>query len=140
MVSYCLDTSAWLEYLNAGLHGPRVRAFLQSDRAIYTPAVVAAEIIEAARRRRENTRTFLEFLGARTQLVPVGPEVARLAGKINAVRSDRVEGWTMLESLVWATARSVRARLVTRDPIYQDLEEVELLGWVRGVGGPRATA
>lgn len=140
MVLYCLDTSAWLEYFNAGAHGPRVRSLLQSERTAYTPVVVAAEIVEAARRRKENTRTFLEFLGARTQLAPVTADVARLAGKINSARSDEVEGWTMLESLVWATARSLKARLVTRDPIYQDLEEVDLLGWFKGVGGPRGTA
>ena len=123
----CLDTSAWLEYLNAGRHGPRVKQLLDAARDAGTPAVVVAEIIEAARRRKNNTKVFLEFLMAKTRFLPVTPAIARRAGRLNAERGDEDEAWTLLESLVLGTARQHKLRLVTADPIYEGLEDVEFL-------------
>ncbi|MBI2078991.1 MAG: PIN domain-containing protein [Euryarchaeota archaeon] len=123
----CLDTSAWLEYLNDGPHGPRVKQLLDRPREAYTPAVVVAEIIEAARRRKNNTKVFLEFLLAKTRFLPVTPAIARRAGRLNAERADGEGAWTLLESLVLATARQHKLRLVTRDPIYEALDDVEFL-------------
>lgn len=126
-MTICLDTSAWLEYFNAGPHGPSVKKLLESDEDVLTPAIVAAQLIEAARRRNENSKAFLQFLQARSRVVPVTAEIARLAGKANATRATLESPWTLLESLIWATARHHHARLVTSDPLFAGLGNVELL-------------
>ena len=130
-MTFCLDTSAWLEYFNAGPHGQAVRKLVEGEEEILTPAVVAAQLVEAARLRAENSKTFLQFLQARSRVVPVDAEVARLAGKINATKADDA-GWTMLESLILATARHERAKLLTSDPAFEGLPQVQLLGRVIG--------
>lgn len=127
---YCLDTSAWLEFFNAGPHGPRIRDLLLRHEVL-TPAQVAAELIEAARRRKVNTKSFLEFLEARSTIVPFGAELARAAGKLNASYAGDESAWTMAESAVLATAREAHARLLTTDPIYDGLANVEVLGEAR---------
>lgn len=124
---HCLDTSAWLEFFNAGPHGPRIRELLEQGEVL-TPANVAAELLEAARRRRVNTKTFLEFLEARSTVVPLTGELARAAGRINAAYAADESAWTLTESWVLATARSRHARLLTSDPVYEGLANVEILG------------
>jgi predicted nucleic acid-binding protein len=126
MADACLDTSAWLEYFNAGPHGPKVRAILEGEERVFTPASVVAELIEAARRRKQNTQLFLRFLQAKSDVVPMNAEVARLAGRINAEHTDD-PNWTMMESFVVATATYTGSRLLTRDPIYEGLPRVQLL-------------
>jgi predicted nucleic acid-binding protein len=126
-MSYCLDTSAWLEYFNAGPHGPAIKKLLEGEDEVITPAIVVAQLIEAARHRRENSKNFLQFLKTHSTIGPITAEVARLAGKLNAGRSGLDNDWTMFESLVLATARQSHARLVTRDPIFAGLAQVELL-------------
>lgn len=126
-MTYCLDTSAWLEYLNAGTHGPTIKKLLEAETEVLTPAIVVAQVIEAARRRRENSKTFLEFLQSRTTIAPITAEIARLAGKVNATRSTSDSTWTMFESLILATARHYHARLVTSDPIFAGIAQVDLL-------------
>ncbi len=126
-MTYCLDTSAWLEYLNAGTHGPTIKRLLEGEAEGITPAIVVAQVIEAARRRHENSKEFLQFLQSRTTIAPVTAEIARLAGKINATRSTPDSTWTMFESLIMATARHHHARLVTSDPIFAGGTQVDLL-------------
>lgn len=126
-MTFCLDTSAWLEYLNAGVHGPTIKKLLEDPVEVLTPAIVVAQVIEAARRRRENSREFLEFLQSKTTVAPVTAEIARLAGKINATRSTPSSTWTMFESMILATARHHHARLVTSDPIFAGIAQVDLL-------------
>lgn len=124
----CLDTSTWFEYFNGGVHGPEVKRLLDSEQEIITPAIVAAQVIEASRLRRDNSRTFLRFLQSHSDVVPVTAEIARLAGKINALRAHPPNNWTLLESLVLATARHHRARLMTRDPLFEGITNVVQLG------------
>jgi predicted nucleic acid-binding protein len=131
MATVCLDTSTWLEYLNDGPHGPRIRALVDSSPRVVTPAPVAAELIEAARRRKLNSKLFLRFLRSRSDVVALNAEVARLAGRINAEKAD-VEGWTMMESFVLATARYTRSRLYTRDPLFAEVKGAVVLQLSRG--------
>lgn len=124
----CLDTSAWLEYFNGTAAGRKVRRILHKEPEVLTPAVVAAQVVEAARLRGGNSRQFLEFLQSKSEVVPVSPEIARLAGKINASHAHPPGDWTLIESLVLATARHRNAQLVTLDPIFGGRGAVELLG------------
>ena len=126
MATICLDTSTWLEYLNAGPHGPKIRSLVQAGTRVVTPAPVAAELIEAARRRRMNSKLFLRFLRSRSDVIALSGEIARIAGRINAEHAED-DGWTMMESFVLATARHTRAKLYTRDPLFQGLANVVVL-------------
>lgn len=122
----CLDTGAWLEFFNAGPHGPRIRDLL-ARAEVLTPAVVAAELVEAARRRKLNTKSFLEFLEAKSTIVPLDAPLARAAGRINAHYAEEGSAWTLHESWVLATARQAHAKLLTTDPVYEGLPGVEVL-------------
>jgi predicted nucleic acid-binding protein len=126
-MTYCLDTSAWLEYFNAGPHGPHMKSLLQGDEEVITPAVVAAQLIEAARLRDVNSKEFLNFLESRSRVAPISGEIARIAGKLNAARAPGDPDWSLLESLVLATARHHHARLVTADPAFAGLPQVDIL-------------
>lgn len=139
MARVCLDTSAWLEYFNDGPNGPQVKALVESSERVVTPASVAAELVEAARRRRLNTKMFIQFLRAKSDVVAMNAEVARLAGRINAQHQDD-EGWTMMESFVLATAQYARCRLYTRDPLFSGSKNVVMLSGLRRAGAHGASA
>ena len=70
----------------------------------------------------------MDFVISRSEFAAMTPEIARLAGKINAARGTGEDAWSLTESIILATARAHGARLVTRDPIYQDFENVDMLG------------
>ena len=76
---------------------------------------------------------------AKTRFLPITPAIARRAGRINAQRGHPPNAWSLIESFVLATARQHRLRLVTADPIYEELEDVEFLPATRGAA-PGATA
>ncbi len=92
-----------------------------------TPAIVAAELAEKWMRLGREFGPRFEFVKARTSIVPLEEELARLAGEINFERKKGVKGWGMADSIVLATSRRSGSRIVTGDPHFRDLPEETLL-------------
>src|SRR5207237_1698223 len=99
-----LDSLAWIEYFNGTGAGEKVRSFLESGFAV-TPAIVVAELSEKYKRLGREFGPRYDFVKARTSIVPLEEELARLAGEISFERKKRVKGWGMADSTVLATGR-----------------------------------
>ena len=117
-----LDTFAWIEYFNGTSAGEKVQNFLETGLAV-TPAIVVAELSEKHKRLNREFGPKYDFVKARTSIVPLEEELARVAGELNFERKKRVKGWGMADSIVLATARRSGSRIVTGDPHFRDLTE-----------------
>lgn len=122
-----LDSFAWIEYFNGTSAGEKVRDFLGNGLAV-TPAIVVAELSEKHKRLNREFGPKYDFVKARTSIIPLEEELARVAGEINFERKKRVKGWGMADSIVLATARKSESKIVTGDSHFRDLtEEVIML-------------
>ena len=92
-----------------------------------TPAIVVAELSEKYKRLGREFGPRYDFVKARTSIVPLEEELARLAGEISFERKKRVKGWGMADSTVLATGRRSGSRIVTGDPHFKDLAEETVL-------------
>ena len=117
-----LDSFAWIEYFNGTSAGENVQTFLETGLAV-TPAIVVAELSEKHKRLNREFGPKYDFVKARTSVVPLEEELARVAGGLNFERKKKVKGWGMADSIVLATARWSGARIVTGDPHFRDLTE-----------------
>ncbi len=88
---------------------------------VLTPTIVVAELSEKYRRLGEEFGPRFDFIRSRSRMVQLDDELARLAGETNFQRKKRVKGWGMADSIVLATGRQWRARIVTGDPHFKDL-------------------
>ena len=68
-----------------------------------------------------------DFLRARSRIVPLEEELARVAGEINYERKKKVRNWGMADSIILATARKSRSKIVTGDPHFKDLPEETIM-------------
>jgi len=121
-----LDSFAWIEYFNGTSAGEKVQGFLETGHAV-TPAIVVAELSEKHKRLNREFGSKYDFVKARTSIVPLEEELARVAGEINFERKQQVKGWGMADSIILATARRSGSRIVTGDPHFKDLVEETIL-------------
>src|SRR5712692_2677526 len=115
-----LDSFAWIEYFNGSSAGEKVQGFLETERVL-TPAIVVAELSEKHKRLNREFGPKYDFVKARTSIVPLEEKLARVAGELNFERKKSVKGWGMADSIVLATARRSKSKVVTGDPHFKDL-------------------
>jgi predicted nucleic acid-binding protein len=134
MNSYVIDTYAWVEYLLGSRVGRTAKEFIEAGDSS-TPSVVLAELarwylreIEAGRRTNNEMREHLEYVGNITSIVPLDAILARESGELDFLMKKRARGWPLADSIIYATAKARDAKVVTGDPHFKGLEEVEFLG------------
>ena len=118
--TYLVDSFAWIEYFSGSAAGARAKSFIEGSRGI-TPTIVIAELSEKYQRERLAFDEDLDFIISRTRVVPLDTAIAEKAGVLNHERKRKVRRWGLADSIVLATAREHKARIVTGDEHFRDL-------------------
>jgi len=129
-----IDTYAWVEYLLGSRAGARAKTFIEGGRGI-TPSIVLSELrkwylkeIEAGRRSEREMQAHFTYVDSITEIVPLDATLALQAGETDFMMKKRIKGWPLADSIIYATANSRAAKLVSGDPHFQSLENVVFLG------------
>ncbi|MBS7626793.1 type II toxin-antitoxin system VapC family toxin [Candidatus Bathyarchaeota archaeon] len=127
---FVIDTYAWVEYLLGSEAGVKVRKYIEGETCL-TPSIVVAELrrwylreIEAGRRSDREMRIHFGFFESATEIVPLDASLALKAGETDFLMKKRIKNWPLADSIIYATARSRAAQLVSGDPHFKDLEDV----------------
>ena len=120
-----VDSCGWLEVLTGGPLGETYRQMIEGTRPdrLLVPVVVVYEVCKVARARLGEGPALEVAL--RLQQHPIVPVDASLA--VQAAEFAVVHGLAMADALVYAAARSRRARLATSDADLKGLPGVEVL-------------
>ncbi len=131
-----VDSYAWIEFLSAGTHGPKVRAHLESSELLLTPDVVLAEVARKYGREGMEPRQVeghLRSITALSEVVGISVEVAlQTPGADRDLRSrarfHRLGLPSFVDVLILSLARASRGRVLTADRHFEGLPEVEWIG------------
>jgi predicted nucleic acid-binding protein len=133
MNSHVIDTYAWVEYLIGSKVGKEAKVFIERGDS-WTPSVVLAELVkwylrevEAGRRTNKEMNDQLELMTTSSPIIPLDSVLAREAGELDFVMKKRVKGWPLADSIIYASARARGAKLVSGDPHFKGLADVEFL-------------
>lgn len=69
----------------------------------------------------------LSFVGTSSEVVPLDENLARRAGEMDFLMKKRIRGWPIADSIIYATAKSRSAEVVTGDPHFKGLDGVFFL-------------
>lgn len=120
-----IDSYGWIEYLAGGKLAPKYEEYVEeaSEENTITPTIVVYEVYKKIRKEKGEEMA-LEIYGqlARTKIVPLSEELAITAAEV----SQRLK-LGMADSIIYATARSEKARLITSDEHFKGLEGVEFI-------------
>ena len=129
-----IDTFAWVEYLLGSSEGAKAKERIESPGAL-TPSVVLLELVgwflkevEAGRRRESEMHELLTFVETATEVVQLDASLARRAAELDFLMTKRISGWPAADSIIYATAKSRSAEVVTGDPHFKGLDDVYFLG------------
>jgi len=130
---YVIDSYAWIEYFRGSKEGAMAKKYIEERRSA-TPTVVLAEIsrkllkeIEEGRESEEGRKAKLRFIKSSTLMINLSAEIAELAGELDVERKKKVRGWGLADSIILATARLARAKVVTGDRHFRDLSEAIMI-------------
>ena len=128
---YVIDSYAWLEYFMGTSAGERARKVIDSsaDEKL-TPAICVAEIYAKGLRVEgvEKAEAQRAFIKLRSAVVSLTEEISVEAAKIDVDMKKKVAGWGLADSIVLGTARKKRARVLTGDEHFLNVEETTFIG------------
>lgn len=133
---YCIDSWAWIEYLNAGAAGTKAAKHIDSREPLACTPLTLFEVSLSALKNgsqeaaREGMRKMREEFGTIVQ--ELDDELVFSAAKIK-----KEEGLAMADAFLLATARKRGVKIVTGDPDFKKFEETIFIG-DQGVEGHEA--
>jgi len=123
---WVIDSFAWFEYFSGTKAGARALPFIESSKGI-TPTIVIAELSEKYRREKVAFDEDLDFIISRTRVLPLDTRIAEKAGALSHERKRSVKRWGLADSIVLATAREYKAKIVTGDEHFRDLADETIM-------------
>ena len=118
-----IDSSGWIAYFTRGPQAPRYAALVSSE-DIFTPTVVLYEVYKIVRRQASDDDALIAAGTLKaTHLVELDEALA-----LEAAEASLEHGLAMADAIVYATAQSLDATLVTSDADFRDLPGVEYIG------------
>ena len=123
---YVIDSYAWLEYFMGTAAGEKTKEIIDSsENEKLTPTICMAEIYAKVLRTEGAEKAELQraFIRLRSAMVPLTEEIAIEAAKIDVEMKKRVAGWGLADSIVLGTARKKKAKVLTGDEHFRNLDE-----------------
>jgi predicted nucleic acid-binding protein len=131
--SFVIDSYAWVEYLIGSRIGTKAKDYVETGQAL-TPSIVLVELrkwylreIEEGHRSEREMQLHFQFIESATEVVPLDASLALKAGETDFLMKKRIRNWPIANSVIYATARSRAAQIVTGDSYFRGLEEVIFL-------------
>jgi len=128
MTRYVLDSFAWIEFLEGTGLGAQVRVLIEDEaNELFTPATCAAEVVSCAARRGQDARRAAEAIESGSVVVALDFTLAVTSGRIHAEKRREKRDFPHGDAAVLATARALRAKVVTGDPHFRGEPDVHFL-------------
>lgn len=121
-----IDSFAWLQYFLGSTAGARAKPFIESSKAV-TPTIVIAELSQKYPREKLVFDEDLRYIIAKTRVVSLDTKIAERAGALSHERKRKVKGWGLVDSIVLATAREHKVKIVTGDEHFRDLVDETIM-------------
>jgi len=121
-----IDSFAWFEYFLGSEPGRKVVNYVERGRTI-TPTIVIAELSEKYRTLSIDFKERLRFIKFRSKIVLLDEETAEYAGQLAVERKKKIRRWGMADSIVLATARLNKCRIITGDEHFRDLTDETIM-------------
>lgn len=119
-----VDAYAWVEYLDGSIRGGRLRSILdESESEIYTCAVTLAEVTSKAIRAGRDHEVAARVIGGNSMIVDADESLSKYAGVLQAEARSRGRDFGLADAYVLATARSLKAKVLTGDPHFEGYPE-----------------
>ena len=120
-----IDSWAWIEYFRGSEAGEKAREYIESENEIIISTINMAEIYRWILRFYDEkiAEKKRNFIKKRVIIIDVTEEIAIEAAKIKHKLK-----WGLGDSIIYATAKQEKAKVLTGDPHFKGLKDVIYIG------------
>jgi len=123
MTKYVVDAYAWIEYLGGTDAGRKVMEIVENNDDIFTCAVTLGEVVSKVARLGKDAKIAYDVLLSNSQVVVVDEELSFQAGLLHCEMRKTARDFGLADAYVLATARRLKANILTGDPHFKPLRE-----------------
>ncbi len=123
---YIIDSYAWVEYFKGSEQGKIAKEFIENKHSA-TSVITIAELSEKYDREEKNFDEDFNFIISQTKIIQLNIELALLAGRTNSENKRKIKNWGMSDSIILATAKMNKAKVVTGDEHFRNLDSVMII-------------
>ena len=128
MSKYVVDAWAWVEYLIGSEFGTKLKEVLDEDSSeVYTCAITLAEVISKVAREGRDVEAAYTMLLSNSQVINVNEELSKHAGLLHCEMRRSLKDFGLADAYVLATARKLKAKVLTGDMHFKDVKEAVLI-------------
>ncbi|MEM2896464.1 MAG: type II toxin-antitoxin system VapC family toxin [Candidatus Bathyarchaeia archaeon] len=125
-MKYVIDSYAWIEYFMGSEAGEKVKPIIEGFEEKLTPTICLAEVY--AKTLKIESKELAEkqrgFIKERSALIPMDEAIAIKSAEIDVSMKSKIEGWGLVDSIVYATGLIKGAEIVTGDEHFKNLKNV----------------
>jgi PIN domain nuclease of toxin-antitoxin system len=128
MSKLVLDSWAWIEYFEGSKKGEKVKQVLLDPRdEVFTHSVSLAEIISKAKRTGMNVDEVWTAVTGNSNVIEGKVEESKNVGITHATIKSRNRNFSLADAFVLAAARKIKAKVLTADPDFKNIENAIML-------------
>src|SRR5512136_2562563 len=127
MNRHVIDAYAWIEYLDGSESGHKVNEVLEENDETYTCALTITEVVSKVARTGKNAQIAFDVLVSNSQIVTVDGELSMQAGLLHSEMRNTIKDFGFADAYVLATARKLKAHILTGDAHFKDVKEADLI-------------
>jgi len=120
---YLIDSYAWIEYFMGTEAGEKVKPIVEGLEEKMTPTICLAEVYAKTVKveGEEMAEKQRSFIKERSAILPLDEAIAIESAKIDVAMKRKIKGWSLADSIVYATGLIKKAKIVTGDEHFKGL-------------------
>lgn len=126
-MKYFIDSSAWIEYFNGSSIGEKVSEIISSEEEIFILSINIGEVISFLRRENKNFHIAYESMIKRAKIFDITPRIAKDSGIMHAEKRTIGSSFSLADSLIINSAKSIQAHVLTKDNHFKDFKEAIII-------------
>lgn len=126
-MSYIIDTSAWIEYLEGSAKGEKIHNILKEKEEVFTLSIIIAEVISKTKKKKANIEIAYNALISNTKIFEITPRIAKESGILHAETKEKLQSFALADALIICSARFLKAKIITLDHHFKSFKEAIVL-------------
>jgi len=125
-MKYVIDSYAWIEYFMGTTAGEKVKPIIEGPEMKITPTICIAEVYAKTLKAEseELAQKQITFMKETSAVAPLDAETAIQSAKLDVLMKQKIKGWGLADSIVYATGLLKKAKTVTGDEHFRNLDNV----------------
>lgn len=123
---YLIDSYAWVEYYLGSEKGAKIKDIIETKN-IATSILAIAELSDKFARENNDFNPLFQFINSRSEILPLTVKVALNSGKFKSEMRKRFEQFSLVDAIIYLTAKLNNSKLLTGDVHFKGLKDVEFI-------------